>query len=96
MATYLILNIAVLTVVAVLLGMMPRRPSKAWIFTFVILLVLTLVFDNILIWLDMFSYAADKILGIHIFMAPIEDFMYAILAVILIPAVWHKLGDSRV
>lgn len=90
MATYLILNLAVLAGVAILLGRRPTRPSRAWLFMFAVIFVLTLVFDNLLIWLGMYSYAPDKLLGLHVWLAPIEDFMYVVLAALLVPAVWHK------
>lgn len=95
MATYLIVNLIVLTVVLVLLRPRIARPLRAWLFTAIIITGLTLVFDNLLIWLDMFTYAPDKILGVHIILAPIEDFMYALLAVILLPGVWQKLGKQH-
>lgn len=96
MATYLILNSIVLLAVVLLLWQPPKRPSRAWLFTLGVVLLLTMVFDNLLIALNMFTYAPDKILGISIGLAPIEDFMYALLAVILIPALWHRLGDKHV
>lgn len=94
MATYVILNIVVLLAVCVLLRLRPGVPSKAWAVTLIVILLLTLVFDNLLIYLGMFSYAPDKILGLYVWRAPVEDFMYALLAVILIPAVWRKLGTE--
>lgn len=95
MATYLILNCIILLMAFIFLGREAKRPSKAWMMTFAVLIVLTLVFDNILIGLGMYSYADEKILGIHVWRAPIEDFMYAILAVILVPALWHKIGANH-
>jgi small toxic polypeptide LdrA/B/C/D len=97
MVTYLILNIIVIIFVCVVFAIRPHRPSRQWLVMLGCLLFLTLVFDNIMIALDMFTYADDKILGIHIFLAPIEDFMYAILAAIVIPSIWNKLGrqDDR-
>lgn len=95
MAAYLILNVLVLIVVCLALRIRPSCPGRAWVATLVSILLLTLAFDNLLIYLDMFTYASDKILGLHIWLAPVEDFMYAVLAAILIPAVWHKLGDRH-
>lgn len=49
-----------------------------------------------MIALGLFTYAPDKILGIHIVLAPVEDFMYPLLAVLMIPVLWNKLGEKRV
>jgi lycopene cyclase domain-containing protein len=71
-----------------------RRPSIAIAVTLGILLVLTAVFDNIIIALSIVGYDPAKILNIYVGSAPIEDFMYAILAVMLVPAIWRKLGGK--
>ena len=96
MATYLILNVIVITLVCLALGIAPHRPRRPWIMMAVGLFVLTLVFDNIMIALGLFTYAPDKILGIHIVLAPIEDFMYPLLAALMVPVLWNKLGEKRV
>jgi lycopene cyclase domain-containing protein len=60
------------------------------------LLVLTLIFDNIIIALGVVGYDSTKLLGVYAGIAPIEDFMYAILAVIMITALWQRLGRKHV
>ncbi len=95
MATYLILNCVIIVAVCLVLRITPRTPSKAWLVMLGALLLLTLVFDNLMIALDFFHYAPDKILGIYIGLAPIEDFMYALLAALLIPAIWITLGTPH-
>lgn len=95
MATYVILNIIVLLVT--LLALRTKRSffNRHWFTALACLTVLTLVFDNLMIAVDLFGYNADKISGVYILLAPIEDFMYPLLAVILIPAVWKKLGAKN-
>lgn len=94
MVTYLVLNVVFMIVTCIVVGVsLRKKPSKALIITFTALLLLTLVFDNILIHLSMFSYEPTKILGATIGVAPVEDFMYAILAVTIIPIIWSKLGN---
>jgi lycopene cyclase domain-containing protein len=95
MATYLILNIIFIAVVVALLRLKFARPSRAWLATLAILIVLTAIFDTIIIHFDIVGYDEGKLLGIYIGAAPIEDFFYAILAVILIPTLWNKLGGNR-
>ena len=94
-ATYLILNVLFIAAVCLLAWTKPRRPGRAFIVTFTALIVLTAVFDNIIVGLSIVGYDPAKILGIKVGVAPIEDFMYAVLAVLLVPIVWHKLGDAH-
>lgn len=95
MATYLILNCCFLVTIVVLLRQRPAQPSPARLFTLVLLFVLTAIFDTVIINLHVVGYDPDKLLGIYIGSAPIEDFFYAVLAVILIPTLWNKLGDTH-
>jgi len=57
----------------------------------VVLVVLTAVFDNIMIAVDLFTYPEHNISGIRIGLAPIEDFSYPLCAAFLVPAVWTLL-----
>lgn len=95
MTTYLILNSIVLSIVALLLKVTFKIPSKAVLVTLAALLVLTFIFDNIMITLSLFEYEPSKILGVRLLHAPIEDFMYALLAVLLVPTLWNKLGSKN-
>ncbi|MCY0903683.1 lycopene cyclase domain-containing protein [Arthrobacter sp. H14-L1] len=60
-----------------------------------VLLVLTAVFDNVMISAGLFGYSADKISGAIIGRMPLEDFAYPLGAVLLLPALWLFL-DRRV
>ena len=96
MATYLMLNLIFLVVV---LGVLAWRKlltfgRVVWA-TLSVLLVTTIVFDSLLIYLGMFTYPADKILGIHVGLAPIEDLFYALLAGLAVPAIWKGLNRER-
>ena len=91
MFTYVILNIVVILIVIFALRIKPRRPSRAWIYMFIALIALTLIFDSLMISLGFFYYTPEKITGLTIGPAPIEDFFYAVLAAVMIPALWYKL-----
>jgi len=52
------------------------------------LLVLTAVFDSVMIAAGLFAYADGTRLGPVVGLAPVEDFAYPIAAVLLVPAVW--------
>ncbi|MDK1359828.1 lycopene cyclase domain-containing protein [Arthrobacter sp. zg-Y1219] len=62
--------------------------------TAAVLLVLTAVFDNVMIAAGLFGYNPDRISGAFIGSAPLEDFAYALAAVLLLPALWLLLGKK--
>lgn len=57
------------------------------IHTFVAMLIGTAIFDNAIIGAGLVAYDESKILGIKIFLAPIEDFAYSIAVVLLASSV---------
>ncbi len=58
-------------------------------------MVLTAVFDNLIILADIVDYDPRLILGLFVYKAPVEDFFYAILAVILVPSLWNRFGGEK-
>ncbi|MGF0130919.1 prenyltransferase [Dietzia cinnamea] len=57
----------------------------------VVLLVLTAIFDNIMIAAGLVAYDDSLTSGIRLGVAPIEDFSYAIAAAVFVPSVWFTL-----
>ena len=96
MATYIILNVIFMVVVLVVLRPKVKLFSRVWWGVLVALVLLTLVFDNIMIAMGLFEYAPNKILGVYIGRAPVEDFFYALLAVIIVPLLWQRFGGKYV
>jgi lycopene cyclase domain-containing protein len=58
-------------------------------------LLLTAVFDNVLVGTGIVGYDAARISGAYVGVAPIEDFSYAIAAVLLLPSLWRLLPAGR-
>ena len=52
------------------------------------MLILTAVFDNLIILAGIVGYDETKLLGINVGVVPIEDFAYTVVAVLLVPAIW--------
>ena len=52
------------------------------------ILVLTIVFDSVMIAADFFRFGEQQLLGIRIGLAPIEDLGYALVAVLAVAAFW--------
>jgi small toxic polypeptide LdrA/B/C/D len=101
--TYAMLDLiflaAALAVAGVAAAGTPRRRrarSSALIpaigITVAITLVLTAVFDNLMIALGLFSYEPGLLLGVRLGLVPVEDFAYPIAAAILLPSLWIVLG----
>ncbi|MBB3158622.1 lycopene cyclase domain-containing protein [Microbacterium proteolyticum] len=57
-----------------------------------VLVGLTLVFDNLMIAVDLFTYPAEHLSGLRLGLAPIEDFAYPLCAAFLVPAVFTLLS----
>ena len=56
-----------------------------------VLLVMTAVFDNVMIGIGLVAYNESLISGAFIGIAPLEDFAYAIAAVVGLPSLWVLL-----
>ena len=69
----------------------PGRRMAALFLTLAVLLVLTAIFDNVIVGLGIVSYDEAKISGALVGVAPLEDFAYAIAAVFALPALWVLL-----
>ena len=92
--TYLVMNLVFLVCIAVLFAQHLVKPTKAWWLTLAILLALTAVFDSFIIGAGIVGYDMQKILGLYVGLAPVEDFFYAVLAVVIVPALW-KLFEPK-
>jgi lycopene cyclase domain-containing protein len=103
--TYWALNAVFLGVVAVVLiaavvvvlrsvpgASARRRLLGAAGVTMAVLLVMTAVFDNVMIGVGLVGYEPSLISGAFVGIAPLEDFAYAIAAVLLLPSLWVLLG----
>lgn len=98
--TYTLINVPfmVLTVIVTLATI--RRPRfgrrmAASGVTALVLVVLTAIFDNVMIGAGLVVYPPENLSGITIGVAPIEDFAYSLCAAFLVPAVFTLLSPRR-
>ena len=93
-ALYLLPPLAVLV-----LAVLVRRPGRRWwlstTITVGLLLVLTAVFDSLMISADLFRFAEEDLLGPRIGLAPIEDLAWPMAAGLLLPALWLLLSPRE-
>ncbi len=96
--TYWLLNLPFLAIVAlVAVAAVLARRAPRWRevgLAALVLLVLTAVFDNVLVATGIVGYDAARISGVLVGVAPLEDFAYAIAAVVLLPSLWALLGGG--
>lgn len=55
------------------------------------MLVLTALFDNLIVAAGIVGYDQQKLIGISVGVVPIEDFAYTIVAILLVPTIWKAL-----
>jgi lycopene cyclase domain-containing protein len=75
-----------------------RRPGRRWwactALVAGVLLVLTAVFDSLMIAADLFRFDESRLLGWHVILAPVEDFAWPLASALALPALWELLGPA--
>lgn len=64
----------------------------------VAILLLTAVFDNLMIRAGFMTYQESRISGVRLGIVPLEDFAYPIAGLLLLPALWlltRRRGSRR-
>ena len=88
--SYPLLTIVVLGIFAVYAFLMRRWLSlKPLTFAALVMFTLTAIFDNVIIGTGIVAYDDDLLLGIKILYAPIEDFAYTAVALVLVPSLFN-------
>ena len=96
MATYLVLNLVVLAAVIAVLKLRGALVwNRAMTITLAVLLATTAIFDSLIVAMGIVQYDAAQILGVTVGAAPVEDFFYAALAALLVPATWNTLKKGK-
>ncbi len=72
--------------VSVVLGVRVRWAAVG--LALAVMLLLTAIFDNMIIGFGLVDYDPALISGVRIGVAPVEDFAYTVLAMIVVPVVW--------
>lgn len=94
--TYLFLNLSFMLIAFVIINVFVRKtPWGNLLKTMLTMLLVTLIFDNVIIGLGIVDYDINKLSGIYLGLAPIEDFAYTVVSVILVASIWHKMTGSK-
>ena len=97
--TYWALNATFLAVVAAvaIVAVLTRRAPR-WVAVLIAagaLLVLTALFDNVMIGIGLVGYNHCLISGVFVGRAPLEDFAYTVAAIVLLPSLWTLVSRKR-
>lgn len=99
MLTYSFLDIGMLAILALAIVFAARKFHisfrRYWILPLIILIILTLIFDNVILAFHIVDYSQAHILGIFIGKAPIEDFAYPIAAVFITRLIWQLMERKK-
>lgn len=98
--TYALIVLPFLVVAGIVTAASAMRPGfarrmRASALTAIVLVALTAIFDNVMIAAGLFTYPADRISGIRVGLAPVEDFAYPLCAAFLLPALWVLLSPRE-
>jgi lycopene cyclase domain-containing protein len=97
--TYWALNAIFLSIAAAVavLAIALRRPPRwrSLLLALAVVLVMTAVFDNVMIGVGLVGYNASLISGVFVGIAPLEDFAYALAAVVLLTSLWTLLPARK-
>ena len=88
--TYLLLTASVLAAAMIYFFLMRSYiASKPLVAASAVMLLITAIFDNVIIATGIVAYDEAKISGIKIGVAPIEDFAYTVVALLLAPTLFN-------
>ena len=74
-----------------------RRDRRAWTAVAIAaaaVLILTAVFDSLMIAADLFDFDDERLLGPRVGLAPVEDLGYALVALLVVVSV-HRIATGR-
>lgn len=92
---YVILSLCVTICVLSIVVLKSRHIfNRSFVYTLLILLVLTAVFDSLIVGSGIVGYTRATILGIFIGKAPIEDFFYTVVAVMGSVSLWERYAKK--
>ena len=93
---YLALNVVFTLIAFVILNVIVRKsPWKLIGWTLLTMVLVTLIFDNVIVALGIVDYDTDKISGLVLGLVPIEDFAYTIVSVLAVSSIWHLMTRKK-
>jgi len=93
---YLALNVVFMLIAFIILNVVVRKsPWKLIGWTLLSMVLVTLIFDNVIVALGIVDYDSNKISGLVLGLVPIEDFAYTIVSVRAVSSIWHLMTRKK-
>ena len=92
---YLALNLIFLAISFFALFLVPKNRWPAYLVGMLPMILISAVFDNLIVSAGIVGYDPSKISGIMVGAAPVEDFAYTIAAVLIVPSVWSAVLNRK-
>jgi len=93
---YLALNVVFMLIAFIILNVVVRKsPWKLIGWTLLSMVLVTLIFDNVIVALGIVDYDSNKISGLVLGLVPIEDFAYTIVSVLAVSSIWHLMTRKK-
>ena len=90
--SYPVLTLIVLAIFALYTVLVRKTLNlKAVMITGAVMVTLTAIFDNVIIGTGIVAYDQAKLSGVMLGYAPIEDFAYTLVALVLVPSVFEMV-----
>ena len=93
--TYAVVNLLFILLALMVSWRWIMRTQRHFMIITLHLLGMTLIFDSLIILAGIVAYNSSKLFGIYLGLAPIEDFAYAIVAAMIVPALWHIFSKKK-
>lgn len=94
LAAVFVLASAAVAVVATVVRGLDARWWMGTALTIVVLLVLTIVFDSLMILADLFRFDEGSLVGLRLWRAPVEDLAWPLAAGLLLPSL-REISTTR-
>ncbi|MEL7977617.1 lycopene cyclase domain-containing protein [Isoptericola sp. F-RaC21] len=95
LAAVVVAGALVLTLVVARVRRLGPRWWAATATAAVVLMVLTVVFDSLMIAADLFRYDEAALLGVRVWLTPVEDLAWPLVAALLLPALWALVAGDE-
>jgi small toxic polypeptide LdrA/B/C/D len=86
---------AVPAVVALSIHATGQGWGRAVLLAMAALVVLTIVFDSLMVSVGLFHYDPTRALGVDVWLAPVEDLTWPVASAVLLPSMWALSGRVR-
>ncbi|WP_426186995.1 lycopene cyclase domain-containing protein [Microbacterium sp. TWP3-1-2b2] len=101
--TYLLMSVPFIVIALIVFGLgalhARRRDAvglylSAWAVATASLIVLTVIFDNVMMAAGFFDYGVEHISGVRLGLIPVEDLLYPVAGALLLSGTWEMLGGA--